>query len=222
MTGFDNTNPTIYQRPDATTSSVGGIDKLSTYNKCYSALSYGQSFLKEDGSKDVDRTIVELLSPTISHDSFDKNEIFDIVRSIKDPEYSYSLEDLKVIERDNIVINDETSTIAIYFTPTVPHCSQATLIGLMIYVKLVQSLPLHFKIDVQITKGTHDNEDAINKQLLDKERISAALENPLLFDLINDGMVVCLSYLHNIKHFMNKNSGIYNEMSHEYLISPNW
>uniref|UniRef100_A0A8C7QRS8 Cytosolic iron-sulfur assembly component 2B n=1 Tax=Oncorhynchus mykiss TaxID=8022 RepID=A0A8C7QRS8_ONCMY len=54
----------------------------------------------------------------------------------------------------------------------------ATIIGLSIKVKLLRSLPEKFKIDVHITPGTHTSEDAVNKQLADKERVAAALELP--------------------------------------------
>ena len=70
-------------------------------------------------------------------------------------------------------------------SPTIPHCSQATLIGLSIRVKLIRSLPKRFKIRVSIEPGTHDTEDAINKQLADKERVAAALENTHLLGIVN-------------------------------------
>ena len=56
----------------------------------------------------------------------------------------------------------------------------ATLIGLMIRVKLIRSLPEYFKIDVYIAPGAHEQEVETNKQLNDKERVMAALENPNL------------------------------------------
>uniref|UniRef100_A0A914R3C2 Uncharacterized protein n=1 Tax=Parascaris equorum TaxID=6256 RepID=A0A914R3C2_PAREQ len=34
-----------------------------------------------------------------------------------------------------------------------------------------------FQLIVRITPGTHSTEDAINKQLADKERVTAATEN---------------------------------------------
>ncbi len=52
----------------------------------------------------------------------------------------------------------------------------ATLIGLMIRVKLHRSLPSHYKVDITIEKGKHQQEVDINKQLNDKERVLAALE----------------------------------------------
>lgn len=50
----------------------------------------------------------------------------------------------------------------VLFTPTIPHCSMATLIGLCIRVKLLRSLSLRYKIDVRIFPGTHQSEDAGN------------------------------------------------------------
>lgn len=43
-------------------------------------------------------------------------------------------------------INDAESIVGIEFTPTIPHCSMATLIGLSIKVKLLRSLPNRFKV----------------------------------------------------------------------------
>ena len=71
------------------------------------------------------------------------------------------------------------------FTPTIPHCSMATLIGLCIRVKLLRSLPPRFKVDVNVTPGKHASEDAVNKQLNDKERVAAALENDNLLRTVN-------------------------------------
>ena len=61
----------------------------------------------------------------------------------------------------------------------------ATLIGLCIRVKLIRELPARFKAVVRITPGTHDQEVSINKQLNDKERVAAALENASLIELVN-------------------------------------
>jgi metal-sulfur cluster biosynthetic enzyme len=75
-------------------------------------------------------------------------------------------------------------TVYIKFTPTIPHCSMATLIGLCIKVKLMRSLN-HWNIDVRIKKGTHVSETAINRQLNDKERVKASLENEHLLNVVN-------------------------------------
>lgn len=70
-------------------------------------------------------------------------------------------------------------------SPTIPHCSMATLIGLCLRVKLLRSLPSRVKVTVRITPGTHASESAINKQLADKERVAAALENKHLLSVVN-------------------------------------
>ncbi|XP_037128366.1 cytosolic iron-sulfur assembly component 2B [Syngnathus acus] len=119
------------------------------------------------------------------HDPIDDREIFDMIRSINDPEHPLSLEELNVVEQVRVKVDDNESNVDVEFTPTIPHCSMATLIGLSIKVKLLRSLPDRFKIDVRITPGTHASEDAVNKQLADKERVAAALENSSLLEVIN-------------------------------------
>lgn len=87
---------------------------------------------------------------------------------------------------DDKDVNEDNSvpTVYIKFTPTIPHCSMATLIGLCIKVKLMRSLN-HWNIDVRIKKGTHVSETAINRQLNDKERVKASLENEHLLNVVN-------------------------------------
>ncbi|EDW33507.1 GL21874 [Drosophila persimilis] len=118
-------------------------------------------------------------------DPFDKREIFDLIRNITDPEHPLTLEELHVVQEGLIRINNKQNSVFINFTPTIPHCSMATLIGLSIRVKLLRSLPPRFKVTVEITPGTHASEQAVNKQLADKERVAAALENKHLAEVIN-------------------------------------
>ena len=51
---------------------------------------------------------------------------------------------------------------------------------LCIRVKLLRSIPSRFKVDVTVTPGSHASEHQVNKQLNDKERVAAALENASL------------------------------------------
>ncbi|XP_052202458.1 protein AE7-like isoform X1 [Diospyros lotus] len=117
---------------------------------------------------------------------FDQLEIFDHLRDIKDPEHPYSLEELKVITEDAIEVDDERNYVRVTFTPTVEHCSMATVIGLCLRLKLMRSLPLRYKVDIRVAPGTHATEAAVNKQLNDKERVAAALENPNLVDMVDE------------------------------------
>ena len=77
-------------------------------------------------------------------------------------------------------MDDAAGSAAIAFSPTVPHCSMATLIGLALSVRLAAALPRRYKVRVAIAPGAHSDQAAINKQLADKERVAAALENPNL------------------------------------------
>lgn len=122
-------------------------------------------------------------------EAIDEQEVFDHLRDIKDPEHPYSLEQLKVISEDAIEVDDEHSHIRVTFTPTVEHCSMATVIGLCVRVKLMRCLPSRFKVDIRVAPGTHQTEAAVNKQLNDKERVAAALENPNLLEMVD----VCLA-----------------------------
>jgi len=120
-------------------------------------------------------------------DSFDSLEVFDIIRRINDPEHPIvTLEQLNVIKLQDIIVDNENNEIKVMFTPTIPHCSMATLIGLCIRVKLMRSLPERFKVDIEVAKGTHASEAAVNKQLNDKERVAAALENGSLLNVVNN------------------------------------
>ncbi|KAI4297012.1 hypothetical protein L6164_036924 [Bauhinia variegata] len=108
------------------------------------------------------------------------------IRDIKDPEHPYTLEELKVITEDAIEIDNHHSCVRVTFTPTVEHCSMATIIGLCLRVKLMRSLPSRYKVDIKVAPGSHATEAAVNKQLNDKERVAAALENPSLVDMIDE------------------------------------
>ncbi|KAJ7063552.1 hypothetical protein C8F01DRAFT_82067 [Mycena amicta] len=112
----------------------------------------------------------------------DPEEIFDLVRSIADPEHPNSLEELRVVSLPQISI--QGNRISVEFTPTVPHCGMSTLIGLSIRVRLLRALPSRFKIDITLKPGSHQSELAVNKQLNDKERVAAALENPALVQTV--------------------------------------
>ena len=46
-------------------------------------------------------------------------------------------------------------------------------------------------MDIFVTPGTHSTEAAVNKQLNDKERVAAALENPNLLEMVNKSLLSC-------------------------------
>ena len=111
-----------------------------------------------------------------------------MIRHITDPEHPNTLEELAVLNLEDTCVNLDTGEVQVDFTPTIPNCGMATLIGLMIRVKLLRGLPSRFKVDIFIKAGKHDQETEINKQLNDKERVLAALENPSLLKMVNTGL----------------------------------
>src|SRR4051794_14331419 len=84
----------------------------------------------------------------------------DLIRSISDPEHPLTLEELNVTQLEHVAVDDNNDRVTIEFTPTIPHCSMATLIGLCIRVRLLRSLPERFKVDISVRKGTHQSEQA--------------------------------------------------------------
>jgi len=168
MSALDNPNPVIFSSKKELKQENAGLWLDS-------------AFEDDDG-----------LDSTISEDdvreAIDANEVFDLLRSITDPEHpTTTLEQLGVVSADQIKVTGDH--VDIQFTPTVPHCGMATLIGLSVRVRLLRSLPSRYKVDLNVKEGTHQSEGAVNKQLNDKERVAAALENPALLKVVND----CLS-----------------------------
>lgn len=114
-------------------------------------------------------------------------EVYDIIRTIRDPEKPNTLEELDVVTEERVEVKllaDDEYLIIIRFTPTVPHCSLATLIGLCLRVKLQRCLPFKHKLEIYISEGSHSTEEDINKQINDKERVAAAMENPNLREIV--------------------------------------
>ena len=63
-----------------------------------------------------------------------KETVYDIIRTIQDPEKPETLEELDVVQEDLVQVRENLEkpgyyTAKITFVPTVPHCSLATLIG---------------------------------------------------------------------------------------------
>lgn len=55
--------------------------------------------------------------------------ITDLLRSITDPEHPVSLEQLRVVTPEDIHVAG--NRVLVYLTPTIPHCSMSTLIGML-------------------------------------------------------------------------------------------
>jgi len=121
-----------------------------------------------------------------------KFDIYDQIRTIRDPEKPQNLEELSVVLEELVHVyplrgaNGDKFIANIEFVPTVPHCHLATLIGLCIRTKLERTLvPGQIKLDILVKEGSHNTEQDINKQINDKERVAAAMENPNLRETVD-------------------------------------
>lgn len=114
-----------------------------------------------------------------------RDELFGLIRHIADPEHPHSIEALGVVYKEGVHVSrsGEQEAVEVEFKPTVPHCSLATLIGLCIRRRILQSVP-GIKFSIRIKPGSHDTAEQINKQLNDKERATAALEVPALRETV--------------------------------------
>lgn len=146
---------------------------------------------------DSDTEITEDELDDETEDSIDAQEIFDLISSISDPEHPLTLAQLAVVNLPDITVthgankSTDMSEVLIKITPTITHCSLATLIGLGIRVRLERSLPPRFRIRILIKEGTHQSENQVNKQLNDKERVAAACENDQLLNVILQMLSTC-------------------------------
>lgn len=120
----------------------------------------------------------------------------DLISPITDPEHPLTLGSLSVVNLPDIHIKPLARTpsltvVTVLITPTITHCSLATVIGLGVRVRLEQALPPRFRVDVKIKEGTHSTAEAVTRQLSDKERVAAAMENESLVGVIRKMLEGC-------------------------------
>ncbi|KAL1893105.1 hypothetical protein Cpir12675_004251 [Ceratocystis pirilliformis] len=138
----------------------------------------------------------------LSEDPIDEQEIYDLISTISDPEHPFSLGQLSIVNIADIHITPSAQSrrdnphqlvqVLVEITPTITHCSLATVLGLGVRVRLEQALPPNYRVDVKAKKNTHSQDDQVNKQLSDKERVAAALENQDLKNLLDRMLVTCV------------------------------
>lgn len=124
-----------------------------------------------------------------------------MISTISDPEHPVSLGQLSVINLSDIHITPSPSLgvpdantivqVVVEITPTITHCSLATVIGLGVRVRLEQALPPNYRVDVTCKENSHNQDDQVNKQLGDKERVAAALENDTLKGVLDKMLETC-------------------------------
>ncbi|KAH8899224.1 hypothetical protein GQ53DRAFT_303096 [Thozetella sp. PMI_491] len=150
----------------------------------------------DDEDDEDDRDLAE-------EEPIDEQEIYDLISTISDPEHPHTLGQLSVVNIPDIHITPSPSlggrpglgavtTVLVELTPTVNHCSLATVMGLSVRVRLEQALPPNYRVDVRMKAGFHAQDDQVNKQLADKERVAAALENDTLKNVLDNLLKNCV------------------------------
>lgn len=191
----DNANPTIInpsdlpsrRRSTPTTKRRGIFDPLAP---AYPSLAdpFSSPETSSVSSESDDDEVRE---------EIDEQEVYDLISTISDPEHPLSLGSLGVVTLSDIEIlppsspRSKISTVTVLITPTTSACSLTTVIGLGVKVRLMQALPPRFRIDVRIKAGTSNTAGEVNKQLSDKERVAAAMENRNLVQVVNQMLSTC-------------------------------
>jgi hypothetical protein len=128
---------------------------------------------------------------------YDAEDIFDELRSVLDPERpSVTLAQLDVVNVSRCFVTyvpvaaaaassspcRPTACVRVVLKPTVPHCHLMHLICLSVRVRLFETLPVstNWKVDISIVEGSHLQRAELEKQVNDKERVAAAMENTAL------------------------------------------
>ncbi|KAL8703867.1 MAG: hypothetical protein Q9201_002956 [Fulgogasparrea decipioides] len=163
---------------------------------------FNPSSVSESESTDSDEEV----------EPIDEQEIYDLIAPIQDPEHPLTLGSLSVVNLPDISLTPTLppsslcqtpsssfsatqlpaiTTVTVLVTPTITHCSLATVIGLGVRVRLEQALPPRFRVDVRIKEGTHSTAEQVNRQLGDKERVAAALENGTLMGVLRKMLEGC-------------------------------
>lgn len=178
------------------------LDKLLLLNSVPELTSDEESL--DDGENEVDEPNNHKINDIVASsqedvelaDPVDPQEIYDLTAHISDPEHPLSLGQLSIVNLEDIEVHDDgnpnhMAEIIIRITPTITHCSLATLIGLGIRVRLERAMPPRFRFTIILKKGTHSSENQVNKQLNDKERVAAACENEQLLGVVANMLSTC-------------------------------
>lgn len=209
-----NANPTILsvsdlpsrrleQKKSSPSSLLSGT--VPAYTRDPFATGAGADYSGSDDDESSDDSVVEKIDeqeiygkdnpppPIFTYTNFCHPP--DLIATISDPEHPLTLGELAVVNLPHIQVTDDPSSltgrILVELTPTINHCSLATVIGLGVRVRLEQALPPRFRLDVRIREGTHATGDQVNKQLNDKERVASALENETLMGVVGKMLESC-------------------------------
>ena len=99
----------------------------------------------------------------------------------------------------DIIVDNNSRLITVYFTPTIENCGFASLIGLSIKKKLSNFISPKYNIDVLIKEPKNETDRNLNKQINDKERLEASNLNKNIVDFCSTATIDVDEYLEFLK-----------------------
>ncbi|KAL6923240.1 hypothetical protein ACHAPO_001410 [Fusarium lateritium] len=203
MTTLDNANPTILSASQLPTRQTKSEPRRGPESRYDDIIFAKPSYLSGHFAGPTSAPWPQLNDQhdELSSEAIDEQEIYDLISTISDPEHPVSLGQLSVINLSDIHITPSPAfgvpdpntivQVVVEITPTITHCSLATVIGLGVRVRLEQALPPNYRVDVTCKENSHNQDDQVNKQLGDKERVAAALENDTLKGVLDKMLETC-------------------------------
>jgi metal-sulfur cluster biosynthetic enzyme len=203
---LDNANPTILSASQLPTRKQRVAPRKGPDSKYQDLIFARPSYLAGPFSDEIGATWDDTFAAggrlEVGGEPIDEQEIYDLISTISDPEHPVSLGQLSVINLPDIHITPSPAlgvpspntivTVLVEVTPTITHCSLATVIGLGVRVRLEQALPPNYRVEVRCKENSHSQDDQVNKQLGDKERVAAALENDTLKGVLDKMLETCV------------------------------
>ncbi|CAM1504668.1 Fc.00g022590.m01.CDS01 [Cosmosporella sp. VM-42] len=203
MASLDNANPTILSASQLPTRQKKVAPRKGPESRYNDLIFAKPSYLSRPFCDEADAAWPrgDDWNDTFAAEAIDEQEVYDLISTISDPEHPVSLGQLSVINLEDIHITPSPALgvpgpntivqVAVEITPTITHCSLATVIGLGVRVRLEQALPPNYRVDVTCKENSHNQDDQVNKQLGDKERVAAALENDTLKGVLDKMLETC-------------------------------
>jgi len=102
----------------------------------------------------------------------DKDQILEVLKKVYDPEYPMPITELKIVEKDDITIANDTMKIE--FKPTAPYCPMGGVIGIIIKYALENKFGKN--VEVRVKAGTHAQESMLNVLLSDRKKYEETVE----------------------------------------------
>ncbi|KAL8740482.1 MAG: hypothetical protein Q9190_006822 [Brigantiaea leucoxantha] len=190
---IQNANPTIRNASDLPTRRDHTNSKSATKHRFGLLASVVPAFAyTPDPFDPSSRSDSETSDNEDEIEPIDEQEIYDLIAPMTDPEHPFTLGSLSVVNLPDISLaptlpsepDSPLTTVTVLLTPTITGCSLATVIGLGVRIRLERALPPRFRVDVRLKEGSHHAVEATNRQLADKERVAAAMENRNLMGVV--------------------------------------